>query len=149
MGDNWLMDDDLSLTEAEAARLWALAYNTHDPSALAPILSKDVRVMSRWVVNDLVGRDRYLKYLTKKFQTFAESGSLVRVELGRAPGDPPDEPGRPCAFIEQNGVLLATVLFEVVGGLLTQVSIGPYPSPAACERSGDYPGLGFDDEPVN
>ena len=140
--------DDL-LTEAEAARLWALAYNTRDPSVLAPILSRDVRVMSRWVVNDLVGRDGYLRYLTRKFLTFDESGSLVRVELGRTPGDPPEEPGRPCAFIEQNGVLLATVLFEVVGGLVSQVSIGPYPAPAACERSGEHPGFGFDDEPVN
>lgn len=143
------MDDDLLLTEREAARLWALAYNTHDPSVLAPILSRDVRVMSRWVVNDLVGRDRYLKYLAKKFQTFDESGSLVRVELGRTPGDPSDGPGRACAFIEQNGVVLATVLFDVVGGRLSQVSISPYPAPAACERSGDYPGFGFDLDPVN
>ena len=142
------MDDDL-LTEVEAARLWALAYNTHDPSVLAPILSRDVRVMSRWVVNDLVGRDRYLEYLKVKFQTFEESGSLVRVELGRTPGDRSEGAGRPCALIEQNGVLLATVLFEAVGGRLCQVSIGPYPPPNACERWGDCPGFGFDDEPVN
>ena len=140
--------DDL-LTEAEAARLWALAYNTHDPSVLAPILSRDVRVMSRWVVNDLVGRDRYLSYLRRKFQTFDESGLLVRVEVGWTPGDPPVEPGRPCALIEQNGLLLATVLFDVVGGRLSQVSIGPYPAPASCERSGEYPGLESDDGLVN
>jgi hypothetical protein len=140
--------DDL-LTEAEAARLWALAYNTHDPSVLAPILSRDVRVMSRWVVNDLVGGEQYLQYLKKKFQTFEGAGSLVRVELARTPGDPNEGPGRPCALIEQDGVPLATVLFEVVGDRLSHVSIGPYPAPADCERSGDYPGFGFDDEPVN
>jgi hypothetical protein len=148
MGDNGLMDD-YPLTEGEAARLWALAYNTHYPSVLAPILAKDVRVMSRWVVNDLIGGENYLSYLTRKFRTFEEAGSLVRVELGRTLGDAQGSTGRPCAFIEQNGVLLATVLFDVVGGQLSQVSIGPHPTPSECDRSGAYPGYGFEDEPVN
>jgi len=148
MGDNDAVDD-FPLTETEAARAWALAYNTHDVSVLAPLLADDVRVMSRWVVNDLIGAEECLSYLTTKFRTFEDSGSLVRVEVARTPGDTPGSIGRTCALIEQNGALLATVLFDVVGGRLSQVSIGPNPDPNECERSGEYPGFSFDNEPVN
>jgi hypothetical protein len=148
MGDNGPMTDD-PLTEGAAARLWALAYNTHDPDVLAPVLAEDVRVMSRWVVNDLVGREAYLDYLAAKFRTFEESGSLVRVELGTTPGHPPASPGRPCALLEQDGVVLATVLFEVIGKELSQLSMGAHPAPNRCRRSGEYPGFTAVDEPVN
>ena len=138
--DNEKMDDSI-LTEVDAARAWALAYNTHDPSVLAPILSADVRVMSRWVVNDLVGRDAYVDYLTRKFATFERAGSVVRVELAAAPVGSSGLPGRPCALMEQDGSLLATVFFDVIGGRLFQISLGANPPPATCRRSGDYPGF--------
>jgi len=138
-----------AFTEHDAARAWALAYNTHDPSVLAPILAADVRVMSRWVVNDLVGREAYLEYLSRKFATFESSGSVVRVEVGAAPGGSSDLTGRPCALIEQDGVLLATVLFDVLGGRIAQISIGPHPSPESCRRQGEFPGFETGTELVN
>jgi hypothetical protein len=142
--DNGLMND-LAVSEHDAAVAWALAYNTHDPSVLAPILADDVRVMSRWVVNDLVGRNSYLEYLRRKFATFERAGTLVRVEVARAPGGGPETSGRPCALIEQDGTLLATVLFDVLCGRIAQISLGPHPSPESCWRSGEFPG--FDSEP--
>ncbi|HSN56597.1 MAG TPA: hypothetical protein VLT32_18150 [Candidatus Sulfomarinibacteraceae bacterium] len=129
--------DDVRLTEEDAALAWALAYNTHDPSVLAPILADDVRVMSRWVIRDLVGREPYLDYLARKFTTFERAGSLVRVELAVTPGPG----GRPCALLEQDGVLLATVLFDVIGGRLSMVSLSAEPAPASCRRSGHCPGF--------
>ena len=136
---------DSPLTEREAAHLWALAYNTRDAVLLAPVLADDVRIMSRWVVNDMVGREVYLEYLAKKFATFEAAGSMVRVGLGEAPGDRVGATGRPCALIEQDGVLLATVLFDVIGGQLSQVSVSSQPSPVDCLFLGEYPGFG--DEP--
>ena len=129
--------DDVALTEEDAALLWALAYNTHDPAVLAPILAEEVRVMSRWVIRDLVGRDAYLDYLGRKFATFEREGSLVRVEVAATPGTGE----RPCALLEQDGVLLATVLFDVIGGRLSQVTMAEEPPPASCRRSGHYPGF--------
>lgn len=134
-----------AVTEHDAVVAWALAYNTHDPSVLAPILADDVRVMSRWVVNDLVGRGTYLDYLRRKFATFERAGTLVRVEVARAPGHGPQSSGRPCALLEQDGSLLATVLFDVLGGRIAQISLGPHPPPESCLRSGEFPG--FDGEP--
>jgi hypothetical protein len=137
------------LTEAEAARLWALAYNTHDPAVLEPILAADVRVMSRWVIRDLIGRDAYLDYLGSKFRTFEQNGSVVRVETGRTPGTTPDAVGRPCALIEQDGRKLATVLFDVLGGRLIQVIMTASPPPHECLGSGEFPGFNADGGVVN
>ena len=142
MRDNESMNDG-PVTERGAARLWALAYNTHDVSVIAPILAEDVRVMSRWVVNDLVGRDRYLDYLEQKFRTFETVGSVVRAGLAETPGNPASS-GRPCVLLEQDGKLLATVLFDVVGGSLSQVTLSVHPPPHVCVGSGEYPG--FEDE---
>jgi hypothetical protein len=140
--------NDRSLTEREAARLWALAYNSHDASVLAPILAEGVRVMSRWVVNDLIGRDHYLDYLDRKYETFERAGSVVRAEIGETPGDVASG-GRACVLLEQDGRLLATVLFDVVGGLLSQVTLSDHPRPDSCRRSGDYPGFENDVRTVN
>lgn len=129
------------LTEHDAAAAWALAYNSHDPSGLVGILAEDVRVMSRWVVNDLVGRDAYLDYLGRKFRTFEIAGSMVRVDVGMTPGGASGSPGRPCAILEQDGTALATVLFDVVGDLVWQISIAAHPPPASCLGSGCYPGF--------
>ena len=140
---------ELAFTERDAALAWARAYNTHDPSVLEPILADDVRVMSRWVVNDLVGRDGYLGYLRSKFATFEKTCSVVRVEIGETPGGSASSPGRPCALIEQDGSLIATVLFDVVGGKLSQISLGPFPPPDECRRWGEFPGFDSDEELVN
>lgn len=140
--------NEAPLTERDAARLWALAYNTHDASVIAPILADDVRVMSRWVVNDLVGRDRYLDYLDRKFRTFETVGSVVRAGLAETPGDA-ESGGRPCVLLEQDGTLLATVLFDVVGSALSQVTLSVHPPPDACAGSGEYPGFTEDLRTVN
>jgi len=137
------------LTEREAARRWALAYNTHDPAPLAPILADDVRVMSRWVVADMVGRQVYLDYLTTKFATFETMGSHIRVELAEVPGDAPGEVGRPCALLEQDGTVLATVLFDFIAGKLSQVSLSDHPAPGDCLGSGEYPGFEDGSDTVN
>jgi hypothetical protein len=129
------------LTESEAARLWALAYNSHDVTVLEHILADDVRIMSRWVINDLVGRESYLAYLRTKFATFEQTGSVVRVELAATGANPPHSFGRPCALLEQDGTVIATVFFDVIGGRINQVSLGPNPPPAECLRSGEYPGF--------
>jgi hypothetical protein len=141
--------NDATFTEADAARAWASAYNTLDPSPLETILAEDVRVMSRWVVNDLVGRAAYLAYLVAKFATFERVGAAVRVEIGEAPGDSDESPGRPCALIEQDGSLLATVFFDVLGGRISQISIGPNPPPARCRQLGEAPGFASGSETVN
>jgi len=141
--------NDTPLTEREAARLWALAYNTHDAAVLAPVLADDVRVTSQWVVNDMVGREAYLDYLAGKFTTFETAGSMVRVGIGEAPGSRAGATGRPCALIEQDGNLLATVLFDVIGGRLSHVSLSSNPSPVDCLLLGDYPGFENNQDHIN
>lgn len=140
--------DDLTFDERDAAVVWARAYNTHDPSQLEPHLAAEVRVMSRWVVRDLIGRDAYLRYLAGKFRTFERVGSVVRVDVGTAHGEPWSA-GRPCAILEQDGSLLATVLFDVIGGLICQISLGDQPPPASCRRAHQFPGFDARDGSVN
>jgi len=138
-----------ALDQHGAAVAWALAYNTHDPSVLEHVLAEDVRVTSRWVINDLVGREAYLDYLRSKFRTFERSGSMVRIEVGATPGDSPGRAGRPCALIEQDGSLLATVLFELTGGRISQISLGDDPPPTVCLGSADYPGFDSEEHLIN
>ena len=57
------------------------------------------------------------------------------------------DPGIPVLLLAM--VLLATVLFDVVAGRLAQVTMSAHPAPAACDRTGEHPGLGIDEESVN
>ncbi len=85
----------------------------------------------------------------RKFTTFESTGSLVRVEVANTTGDTRGSLGRPCALIEQDGAALATVFFDVVGGMIIQISLGPYPPPESCLRSGAFPGFDEGDDLVN
>ena len=98
---------------------------------------------------DLVGREAYLGYLVAKFATIEKLGSVVRVEVGEAPGGESGAQGRPCALIEQDGSLLATVFVDVVGGRISQISMGPNPPPGRCRRGGELPGFEGEEAVVN
>jgi hypothetical protein len=52
-------------------------------------------------------------------------------------------------LVEQDGKLLATVLFEVIGGKLSQVSLSDNPAPGRCLGSGEFPGREAAPEVVN
>ena len=135
------------LTERDAARAWALAYNTLDPSHLEPLLHDDIRIASQSVLVEMVGPREYLEYLDGKFATFKRVKTEIRVELGEtSPYPVAPNPPRPCAIANQDGRPAATVLFEVDGGLISRVDLCMIPPPQTCKGTGIFPGLDDADE---
>jgi hypothetical protein len=66
---------------------------------------------------------------------------MIRVEVGETPGASGRAGGRPCALLEQDGSLIATVLFEVICGRVVRVSLSANPAPGECIGSGVFPGF--------
>ena len=142
MKGEWMTEPNGSLTERDAAAAWARAYNTQDPSHLAPLLAEDVRYASQWVFDEIEGRSDYLEYLEGKLEAIRESGSAVCVELAETRPYPMyPNPPRDCAVVAQDGERFGTVLFETCGGLVTRVDMCQIPPPDTCACSGEYPGL--------
>ncbi|MEE4271571.1 MAG: hypothetical protein V2I67_07855 [Thermoanaerobaculales bacterium] len=130
------------LTEAAAARAWALAHNTLDPAHLVRLLHKDVRIASQTVLEEMVGPDRYLEYLNGTFATFKRTGTEIRIELGEtapypmAPGAP-----RPCAIAHRDGHPEVTVLFQIEEDKIRRIDLCMIPPPQSCKGSGVSPDL--------
>ena len=149
IGDNGPMNI-APLTERDAARAWALAYNTHDPSVAGPDPRRrrpgDVAVGGQRPRRS--GRlHRVPKPQVHNLRKYGFVGSSRSRDTPLA--TPRGSSGRPCALIEQDGSALATVFFEVVAGRIVQISLGPHPPPESCLRTGEFPGFEKDDDLVN
>ena len=137
-----MTDAPHTLTELDAARAWALAYNTGDSAPLEAILAPDVRHSSQWVFDSLEGLDDYLPYLRGKLATLRRVGLPNRCELAETRPYPRyPSPPRPCVVVWEQDELTCTVLFTVRDGAVAAIDICAIPPPGTCARSGELPGL--------
>lgn len=134
----------MSLTQAEAARVYATAWNRLDASILEAFLDDDIRQTSQNVLTDLVGKNEVVDYLRQKMDTIRSSpNSRVFAELGETrsyPGYtfPPED----CVVVAQGRKenVLAIVLFEVENEKITQINLcSIVPTPGTAVRHGIYP----------
>jgi hypothetical protein len=130
------------LTEFEAAKALAQAWNRLDPSVVIPLLANDVHYASQRVLEELETKEAVAQHLIDRMQritTSASSNPSVKVfaSLGKTTVG---SPGRDCVVIAQ-GVksnIATVILFKVendkikridlcVPDLLQAISSGVYP----------------------
>lgn len=121
-----------------AMRAYATAMNTLDAEGLSGHLADDFRFGSQHVLQDIVGKDDFLKYLAGKLETIHQSGpdAFVSAEMGIYDG-------KSCVVLTQghSEKLSAVVLGEAKGEKLARLHIcGIVPSQSQVQLTGDFPG---------
>ena len=107
------------LTEADATRAYAKAWNRLEPDRFLEQLAPNAGYTSQWVFEELKGAEAISNCLRGKMNTVRASGagdlsSRVQVEIGRTTRGTYD---RPCALMTQGTAeVKAVVIFEVDDG---------------------------------
>lgn len=65
------------MTHKELVELTAKAWNALDASIIEPYISNDFEYDSFWVFETMKGKERYIDYMTEKFDAIRRSGNLV------------------------------------------------------------------------
>ena len=138
------MSEETGLTVAEAARLFATAWNRLEATVLEPWLAEDVVYESQHVFAAIESRADFMEYLTGKMGTVSRDPSAkVYAELGETrayPGCAVDEGS--CVVMAQGGKddVAALVLFQVEGGYIARMDMCTVvPDPRSARRTGIYP----------
>ena len=131
-----------SLTERTAAIAYARAFNTHDPSLLAPLIHDELRVSDQLRWHHLVGGENFLSLIGSHFQCAPSSPARNWMEIATLPDAPrsPFRP-RPCVVEYRNGKPACTILFRVHDGAICFIERRLLPPPTECRLSGNCPGL--------
>jgi len=139
-----------SLTEQDAAVVWARAHNILDPTPLVPLLDTKIRVASQQKWEEMVGRVQYLAYLKRFFSSQFPTQIDFQMELAciRALPMAPFPP-RPCVVGHRDGEPAITVLFQVGANEIRRIDIRLIPPPSACWGTGIFPGLDNLSQEVN
>jgi hypothetical protein len=127
--------------EVDAARAYAQAFNSLDPTPLISLFSKDCVYESQFVFDVLEGKERVAEYLKGKIQTIKAGGKACEVfaQLGTMREI---YPGRPCVLMAQGDCEkpVGVVLFQTEGREIKRIDMcGVLPTPDLAEGSGEYP----------
>ncbi len=131
-----------NLTEADAARAFARAWNRLDPADFIAKLMPEARYASQWVFEELVGQPAIADYLIAKMRTVKNQAindptAKVFAELGKATQG---FPGRDCVSMAQGQKesITAVALFEIEEGMIKRYDLC-IPELLGVIRSGIYP----------
>lgn len=129
----------MSLTVERALRAYATMMNTLDASCLEPLLADDFHYASQWVFAEIESKSAYLDYIVPKLDAIRNSGAAVWAEMGWLDREILGS----CVVMAQGDKdnLVALVLAEVKGGLISRFDMCGVPSPHSAKRSLDYPGI--------
>jgi len=113
----------------DAARLYAVAWNTLEFQDLFDALDVDVHYASQYVWDEMENKEEIVAYLSGKAETIKQAGepSTVRVELGElvrgATVNP--RPGTKCAVLYQGPVaeIIGVAFFEVADGRIKRIDL--------------------------
>ena len=128
----------MEMTEEDALKAYARMMNTLDVRHVEHMLADDFRYASQMVLEEITSRVSFLDYVGQKLEAIAASDDLVYAEMGVLG----EEFGkRLCVVLAQGDreILIATVLAEARGGLITRLDVCVVPSPQSAVRTGDYP----------
>lgn len=128
------MDGDKAMLDA--CRAYARMINTLDYGALEPWLAEEMHYASQQVFDEMTSKRQYEPYMKKKLNAIRSSGSRVIAEIGYTSMGA----RRPCVLLSQKteGVE-ATLLIKVREGMISRMDMCIVPSPAECERTGEFP----------
>lgn len=79
---------------------YAKAWDTLSVGMLSIILHKDLVYNSHWVFETMHGREKYIAYLSGKFETIKKSSTVI-THLTSTPLYQQKDEQRPCLIIEQ------------------------------------------------
>lgn len=127
-------EEPADLDAMVACNLIAHAYNTLNHAFLAKQLAEDLLYTSQWVLDEMHGKEAYLDYLAKKFNSIRRTGSPVFAELATYRG-------RHCLVIAQGTKAdpVATMLVTTAGGKISEIHMCEVPHFSECDRLGIYP----------
>jgi hypothetical protein len=131
------------MTEEDACRTYATAWNRLAPDDLINVLDEDVRYTSQAVLLEMRGKQKVAEYLRQKMDTVRSSPAFkVLAELAETQPYPmyPNAP-RPCVVVAQGKPenLVATVLFTVASSKIIAIDICVIPPPYTTKRLGEFP----------
>jgi hypothetical protein len=128
----------------DAARLYAVAWNTLDFQDFIDALDDDVRYASQYVWDEMDNKEEIVAYLSGKAETIKKAGepSTVRVELGelvRGVSFNP-RPGTKCVGLYQGPVarIIGVAFFEVADGRIQRIDLC-MPELYQFSHSGEFP----------
>lgn len=133
----------ISVTEEEACRIIASAWNRLEPDDLIAALDENVRYSSQAVPTDMRGKDEVAQYLRLKMKTIRSSPpAKVFAYLAETQPFPMcPNPSRPRVVLAQGNPdnHVATVLFTVAGSKIASINMGYIPSLYTMKRLGESP----------
>ena len=68
-------------SDKEVAEIICKAWNILDASLIKPLLLEEFEYVSVWVLDTMKGKEKYLDYLSRKFETIKTSGSKVKADV--------------------------------------------------------------------
>ena len=126
------------MLEVETAlKAYAAMMNTLDSSKLESLLAENFHYASQMVFSEIESKQEYMAYIKPKLEAVGRSGSKVWAEMGSLKTGFPG----PCVVLAQGDKenLVALVLAEVEGDLITKIDMCIAPTPQSAVRSGEYP----------
>ena len=120
-----------------ALKAYAAMMNTLDSSKLESLLAENFHYASQMVFSEIESKQEYMAYIKPKLEAVGRSGSKVWAEMGRLETGFPG----PCVVLAQGDKenLVALVLAEVEGDLITRIDMCIAPTPQSANRTGEYP----------
>ena len=127
----------MKLTEIDALRAYARMMNTLDASHIEPLLDKDFRYSSQWMIGEIPSKQEFLDYMKPMLDSIRQSGSRVYAEIAVVQAWGHNE----CVVTAEGekGNLIATVFAHVKDEKITRIDMCHVPFPAETMRTGEYP----------
>ena len=131
------------MTEEEACRIYASAWNRLSPDDLVTALDEHVRYSSQSVFSDVQGKEQVAEYFRNKMATIRSTpGASVFAQLAETQPYPMyPNPPRPCVVVAQGNPedLVATVLFTVSTAKIVAIDMCLIPPPHTVRLLGEFP----------
>lgn len=120
-----------------ACMAYARMLNTLDVAHIEPLLCDDVRFRSQWVFEEMVGKNKYLDYITAKLASVKRAGERVWAEAATTDTF---QAGF-CIVLSQGEEkqFVATVLLTMKEDKISAIDLCGVPSPEDCKRLGYTP----------
>ena len=132
------------MTLEETCTIYATAWNTLNPQGLIDALDEEIIYSSQAVLTDMHGKEQVSAYLRAKINTIRAAPPEDQIFAQLAETQPyamAPNPPQACVVLSQGAPekLVATVLFKVAAGSITQIDMCIIPPPESTLRSGVFP----------
>lgn len=125
------------MNETELLIEYAKAWNRLDAEFLKPILADDFEYTSQWVFETMQGKDKYMAYISEKFESIRKSDKIPLAEVAFY-RNIQSKAHKPCLLITQGEVKVA-LLIEIHNDKIISANLVGIPNPNLAIELGVYP----------